>query len=252
MLAITMGALEACSADKRPLRIICPGTWLHYVLDGKGYYNGRELGKGEGFITYKDTPCEYYPDKQTPWAYLWVRLGGIDEEGLLSACGFPSESGVFSFEYGDTLPMLSSLFFPKGVYPDPRPLCREAYAKLLLSLHAEKREEDKKEVLWIKKAKEYVAANYHKPFRVEEMAAALHIDRKYLRNLFTRHLGTSTMAYITGYRMARAAELLAMEGVSVSLAAASVGYEDPFGFSKTFKKHFGMSPSAYREKQKGE
>jgi AraC-like DNA-binding protein len=249
MLSITMGAIEACAADKSPLKLVCPGTRIHYVLGGKGYYNGTLLTRGQGFITYKDTLCAYRPDPSDPWTYLWVRFGGTDEEGLLKKCGFPDTSGIFSFSYAEKLKAVAALIFPDGLYPDPRPLCREGYAKLLLSLHAPREAEKKsKEARWVEMAKELIATGYHKPLRVESLAAALHIDRKYLRNLFVKHTGLSTMGYLTHFRMARAAELLRMGDVSVSLVASSVGYDDPLHFSRAFKKHFGLSPTEYRRK----
>ena len=36
--------------------------------------------------------------------------------------------------------------------------------------------------------------------------------------------------------------------VPVHFVASSVGYEDALQFSKMFKKHFGVSPKTFREK----
>jgi len=35
--------------------------------------------------------------------------------------------------------------------------------------------------------------------------------------------------------------------MSVTVTALSVGYPDVYTFSKAFKKHFGMSPRAYKK-----
>ena len=81
--------------------------------------------------------------------------------------------------------------------------------------------------------------------KIEDIAAALYIDRQYLRNLFSKYTGMSTKEYLDGYRMSRAKELLELRGVSISDVAASVGYLDPLAFSKAFKKHYGSSPGEY-------
>jgi AraC-like DNA-binding protein len=38
------------------------------------------------------------------------------------------------------------------------------------------------------------------------------------------------------------------ESLSVNQVANNVGYGDTFTFSKAFKRHFGKSPSEYRQK----
>ena len=101
---------------------------------------------------------------------------------------------------------------------------------------------------WVIKAKAYIAANYHRPLKVEQIAKALHIDRQYLRNLFVKYTGSSTKAYLDSYRMTRAAELLKLKESNIYVVAFSVGYSDPLAFSKAFKKHYGISPSEYIKK----
>ncbi len=43
-----------------------------------------------------------------------------------------------------------------------------------------------------------------------------------------------------------AVKLLANNSLSVAQVAENVGYTDTFTFSKAFKRHFGKSPSDYR------
>lgn len=50
--------------------------------------------------------------------------------------------------------------------------------------------------------------------------------------------------------MNRAVDLLAMDNLSISDIANSVGYPDVLAFSKIFRKCFGESPSSYRAKLK--
>lgn len=46
--------------------------------------------------------------------------------------------------------------------------------------------------------------------------------------------------------MKMAVKLLADNSLSVAQVAENVGYTDTFTFSKAFKRHFGKSPSDYR------
>ena len=101
-------------------------------------------------------------------------------------------------------------------------------------------------------AKEYIALNFHKALKIEEMAKELYVDRKYLRNLFMHYLGISTKEYLTRYRIERAKEMLWHGNEKISTIAASVGYSDPLAFCRTFKQRVGTTPSEYRRRKKKE
>ena len=57
------------------------------------------------------------------------------------------------------------------------------------------------------------------------------------------------MQQVTFLRMQRAAELLSTNNDKIEVIAASVGYQNPFVFSTTFKKWIGWRPSEFRAKQ---
>ena len=253
MLYASAGNIEQCSPDKNRIRVLCPSIWIHYVVAGRGYYNGRMLQAGEAFIVYKNDLCEYYPDRNDPWAYVWIRLEGEDEENLLSRCNLPAESCVFPFDYKERLLALSRTVLGELMQESVSMAYREAAVKMLLSLNVKEEPAASYagDARWVEKAKEYIALHYHKRITVEEIAAALYVDRQYLRNLFVKHTGIPTKVYLDRYRMARAAELLGLRLTSIGTVALSVGYPDQLAFSKAFKKQYGISPSEYARRGPG-
>lgn len=64
---------------------------------------------------------------------------------------------------------------------------------------------------------------------------------------FRQVFGLSPAGYLIQCRMRRAAHLLSNCNLSVSEAATEVGYDDPFHFSKLFKKHMRSSPRDLRK-----
>ena len=61
-------------------------------------------------------------------------------------------------------------------------------------------------------------------------------------------MGKTPVAYITELRMERAKNLLSQEPpLTVEQIAELCGFSDSFYFSKTFKKHTGLSPLGYRK-----
>ena len=89
---------------------------------------------------------------------------------------------------------------------------------------------------------------YMKKIGIEDLAAILHVNRRYLTRLFHAEVGMSIREYLLRTRMREAAECL-LAGNSVGESAERCGYEDMFLFSKLFKKVYGVSPSAWKEKR---
>jgi AraC-like DNA-binding protein len=81
---------------------------------------------------------------------------------------------------------------------------------------------------------------------VAGLAAEAGVSRAALARRFNELVGEPPMAFLTGWRLALAADLLLEPGVTVSGVARQVGYGSPFTFSTAFKRAYGASPRAYR------
>jgi AraC-like DNA-binding protein len=80
-----------------------------------------------------------------------------------------------------------------------------------------------------------------------DIAAAAKLDGSSVCRLFRRFLGVSPHQYLLRRKMAIAAAWLVERGGRVQDAAARVGMEDPFHFSRAFRAVHGVPPSAVRE-----
>lgn len=85
------------------------------------------------------------------------------------------------------------------------------------------------------------------PWTVAELAARTGVSRAGLGRRFTELVGESPMAYLTGWRLALAADLLREPDATVASVARKVGYGSPFALSAAFKRVRGVSPREYRE-----
>ena len=43
---------------------------LHYILSGKGYFNGNPVCAGQGFLITPNMQEHYYPEPSDPWSFL--------------------------------------------------------------------------------------------------------------------------------------------------------------------------------------
>ena len=84
------------------------------------------------------------------------------------------------------------------------------------------------------------------PWTLDLLAAHVHVSRATLSRRFTELVGQSPMAYLTQWRLARAADLLREGGLGVEQVAHTVGYANAFAFSAAFKRAHGSSPRAFR------
>ncbi|MFD6288586.1 AraC family transcriptional regulator [Streptomyces sp. NPDC060205] len=81
---------------------------------------------------------------------------------------------------------------------------------------------------------------------VASLAAQAGVSRALFARRFTELMGRPPLTYLTECRMDDAVALLADTDLSIAQIARTVGYADAFGFSAAFKRHKGLSPSAFR------
>lgn len=94
-------------------------------------------------------------------------------------------------------------------------------------------------------ALDYMAKNYTRKLRTDELAALAGLSPDYFRKLFSRTYGVSPVAYIHALRIRKAKEMLMSDYLTITDIAISLGYENIYDFSRCFKKAVGVAPSAY-------
>ncbi|MCR5688065.1 MAG: response regulator [Lachnospiraceae bacterium] len=97
-------------------------------------------------------------------------------------------------------------------------------------------------------AKQYISDHYgESSLSVDEICSHLGVGTSYFSSVFKKETGTSFVTYLTQVRMNEAQKLLDTTDEKSYIIAGMVGYEEPNYFSYVFKKHFGISPSRYRQ-----
>ncbi len=85
-----------------------------------------------------------------------------------------------------------------------------------------------------------------RPWTVADLARATGASRAALARRFTDLVGEPPMTFLTGWRIALAADLLREPGATVGSVAPRVGYGSAFALSAAFKRLRGVSPREYR------
>ncbi|GAA1540772.1 AraC family transcriptional regulator [Kribbella lupini] len=84
------------------------------------------------------------------------------------------------------------------------------------------------------------------PWSVVELADRTGVSRASLARRFTALVGEAPMAYLTGWRITLAADLLRETNQTVESIARRVGYANAFALSVAFKRLRGTNPTAHR------
>lgn len=95
----------------------------------------------------------------------------------------------------------------------------------------------------------YMENHYKEKISLDQIAENMYLSPFYISKLFKSETGDTPINYLISLRMEKAKELLDQNStLSIQEAAAAVGYEDAYHFSKLFKKYYGLSPLYYKER----
>lgn len=100
--------------------------------------------------------------------------------------------------------------------------------------------------------KEFFNQNYMHHISMAEIAGEAFLSTTYLTRIFKEATGKSPIDYLISVRLERACVLLEDKRYSVQEVAKNVGYDDPYYFSKLFKKYVGAAPSHYKRGSRAE
>ena len=234
-----------------------PNYVIHFVLNGKGRFSigGQkyELESGSGFLIPPGELAFYQADEQEPWTYIWVGFTGNKAKKYINEMGLSSHSPIFHSEEHEALYSCVKDMMEHNTYGVANELIRIGQLYIFLSMITKENTVEKdveKDNQYVKRAIEYIQNNYHIPIKVADIADYVCINRSYLYSLFQESTKMSPQQFLSRYRITKAEELLLTSSLPIESICYSVGYKDPFVFTKAFKQITKMSPTQYRKEKK--
>lgn len=217
---------------------------IHYVLSGRGFYNGNPVHENQGFYIAPNSFCEYMPDPEEPWNYFWMDCSPQFADHYVKQVAKPDEKGIFSYDFRGLL----SGYIEKIMSATHTMSVVEAlgFGFSILALHTPQ-ESASRGIQYVRRAKNYIESSIGRRLSVRDVAEAVSIHDRYLYTLFVQIEGISPKEYILLRKMETAKDLLANTDLTVSDIAQATGLPDVYSFSRLFKAKQGVSPSAYRK-----
>lgn len=94
----------------------------------------------------------------------------------------------------------------------------------------------------------YIQTNY-RTVTLQLLAKEFYLSVPYLSKYIKERSGKPFSAIVTEIRMQHACNMLKSEGASVEQIAEKAGYPSVEHFNRQFKKIYGITPAAYRNKR---
>lgn len=98
----------------------------------------------------------------------------------------------------------------------------------------------------VRRALQYMAANYAQPLTAASVASALGLSPNYFSALFREIVGASFRDQLAHIRVEESKLLLLSTDASLAEIAVAVGFADQSSFCKTFKRIMGVTPGKFR------
>jgi len=231
--------------------IYCTQGSGHCILDKKQY----EV-KSNQFILIPATSkyiC-YWADEQTPWTIYWLHyssnhISTINESLNIDVARPPiqiplNENAIIiwqniysTLEMGYSHENLLSASFTLHyllatfLFPRRHTNLNEDYDLITMTI-----EEMKK--------------NINSKLSLEKMASFHRLSVSHFSYLFRKSTGMPPLDYFIHLKMQKACQMLYFGNNHIKGIAIELGYDNPYYFSRLFKKYIGTSPKEYRSKNK--
>lgn len=98
----------------------------------------------------------------------------------------------------------------------------------------------------VQRAIGYVKENYQSGLTLPVVASQVGFSPDYFSRIFKEETGINFSAYLTGYRLQKAMELLKDTNMKVYEVSIAVGYSNMSYFSTVFKKEYGINPFDFK------
>ncbi len=239
---------------------------LFYCLSGSGtievsppenekHTEKYRLGVSQAFCIPAGMPHRYYSDSEDPWSILWVHCKG--ESLQYYPIGTPQVVQMNSPERDRRIQSLFQMLFNTLERNYTYTLGSFIYLSQILSLilteiffHKDLSETTQQN-RHVTAVIRYMYRHLHENLTLDDISEEVQLSKSYLNNIFRASTQRSTMDFFLNLKMQEACKLLRMENSFVYEVASTLGYSDPYYFSRLFTKIIGVSPKEYRNRLNG-
>jgi AraC-like DNA-binding protein len=240
----------------------CATSILMYCSAGSGFYTidrgeRKSLSAGHIVMIPPNTPHVYGASEEDPWSVYWVHSRGFFFEryyGMLSPRLPVEVSEIMGEKIKDTFRQCFTILKSPWQNEEYFYVCQLVGTVMAMISCIGKGTGSRialRGTHGIDRAMAFISEHLHENVTLKDLAVASGLSPSHLHNLFHRSTGFAPIEYFLQAKMLAASKDLYFSELPVKDIAYSYGIEDPYYFSRIFKKITGVSPQQYRSMVKG-
>jgi len=234
-----------------------------YCIEGEGWYRlaGHKtllLRKGSAVVIPAGMAHEYASSAEHPWSIYWWHMKGEQAADFFPEAGRQPEPILVPV--GESLKIV-------GLFDECYELLQKGYslrsiiyvsqlaghlAAILgfsqLQTPAGRQQRNKHD---IERTIKYMAGHLEDNVTLKDLAAEANLSVPHFTQMFKKATGYPPVDYYLRLKIQLACQHLDLTAQSIKEISQRLGFEDPYYFSRLFKKIMGKSPSGYRDTRKG-
>ncbi|WP_316783738.1 AraC family transcriptional regulator [Pedobacter frigiditerrae] len=227
---------------------------LLYCTSGRGHIYLKdqeiELTPNTFFVIPKNTPHHYKSSIIEPWSIYWVHFTG------------PTADIIYE-RYADVTPLLRQIpYSEKRIenFDAIFNLLEESFDEQSLEIANLKLMDFVSSMIYIKqlnpaqhqmdqmdKSILFMKNNINGIFTAETFAKQQQLSLSHYSRLFRSKTGNSPLHFFNQLKVQKACQYLYFTDRNIKEICTELGFDDPFYFSRLFKKYMGISPSQYKK-----
>jgi len=230
---------------------------LMYILEGEGFFEDKEtprqrVGAGTVFYQYPERWHYFDPDPGTTWTEYWVLFDGAYAEQAFGPL-LPEHAPVHQIGLHAIISDAYEELYALWLREDPLQTVYAAYLlhRILAEVHMRvrgvsfRREDD----LVGRARLRLQEALGEESFDFQALAAAENVSYEALRKRCKRETGMAPHQLFLAMKLNRAKAWLLRPELGIKEIAPRLGFQDPYYFSRLFRKKEGVAPQVFRSGQ---
>lgn len=244
----------------------CGEYILIYCTKGEGWFilNGQKHNVPENhfFILPAECPHQYGSSEHSPWYIYWAHFKGTKAELIyeqlkgVNAITLENHSriGDRTAIFDELLNLLESGTDTSIVNYVNLTFNHLISTFLYINTYREAKYTHNKaeNTFFISLATHFMIENIENKLTLKDLSKQFGYSESYIYRLFLKETQYSPINYFIHMKIQRACQLLQNKNMKINQVALKLGFDDPYYFSRIFKKIIGISPKDYKQNVKSQ
>jgi len=228
---------------------------LIFCTNGRGWLelDGKEwpVNRHDVFLIPRGKPHVYGADPDMPWSNYWVHFRGRQSPVFADLIGRAKSPVVHLHRHEEIVASFEQLYHRmSNAHTVPELIAASGTLSQLLCMiqlrmgSAELKNQNAEAA--IERSLDFMHRNLEKKLRLRDLARVAGISPGHYGMLFHKKHRQTPIDYFNRLKIQKAGELLKSTNSPINTIGESLGFLDPYYFSRLFKKVIGISPRAYR------